>query len=61
MYVTGVDRQASIIALMSGLHRPALHAQELGFQHPYTGQWLSFTSEMPADLAAVKSGLSQMV
>lgn len=32
------------------LPRQALHAKTLGFQHPKTGQWLSFTSELPQDM-----------
>jgi 23S rRNA pseudouridine1911/1915/1917 synthase len=30
--------------------RPFLHAEELGFDHPTTGERLSFTSALPADL-----------
>lgn len=35
----------------SGSPRVALHAAELGFQHPVTGDMLSFEMPMPADLA----------
>jgi 23S rRNA pseudouridine1911/1915/1917 synthase len=35
-----------------GLIRQALHAKRLGFSHPVTGEWLSFESELPADLAS---------
>ena len=38
--------------------RPWLHAAQLGFDHPGTGQRLSFTSELPADLAEVLGRLS---
>jgi 23S rRNA pseudouridine1911/1915/1917 synthase len=34
-----------------GLTRQWLHARELGFAHPATGEWVSFTSAYPADLA----------
>jgi 23S rRNA pseudouridine1911/1915/1917 synthase len=34
-----------------GLTRQWLHARELSFTHPSTGEWVSFTSEYPADLA----------
>jgi 23S rRNA pseudouridine1911/1915/1917 synthase len=37
--------------------RPFLHAEALGFDHPVTGERLRFTSELPADLAAVLAGL----
>ena len=34
-----------------GLTRQWLHARELSFTHPGTGDWVTFTSEYPADLA----------
>lgn len=34
-----------------GLERQFLHAARLGFRHPRTGEALSFTSELPADLS----------
>lgn len=33
-----------------GLTRPALHAAELGFTHPVSGEDLAFTSPLPPDL-----------
>lgn len=33
--------------------RQALHARSLGFQHPVTGKWMQFDSELPEDMAAV--------
>jgi len=35
------------------LPRHALHAKELGFVHPVTGEKVKFDSELPADIAAV--------
>ncbi|AZC13769.1 RluA family pseudouridine synthase [Microbacterium sp. ABRD28] len=35
-----------------GLTRQWLHAHHLAFIHPATGEWVSFTSDYPADLAA---------
>jgi 23S rRNA pseudouridine1911/1915/1917 synthase len=35
-----------------GLTRPFLHAAELSFDHPVTGERLTFTSPLPPDLAA---------
>jgi 23S rRNA pseudouridine1911/1915/1917 synthase len=32
------------------LPRQALHAKTLGFEHPETGKWMSFTSETPDDM-----------
>ncbi|WP_030450309.1 RluA family pseudouridine synthase [Herbidospora cretacea] len=34
-----------------GLSRQWLHAVTLGFEHPSTGEWVSFTADYPADLA----------
>lgn len=34
-----------------GLTRQWLHARRLSFAHPGTGDWVTFTSEYPADLA----------
>lgn len=31
----------------------ALHARQLGFYHPRTGEWMEFTAEPPADMMAV--------
>jgi 23S rRNA pseudouridine1911/1915/1917 synthase len=38
---------------MVELNRPFLHAAELAFQHPTSGDELRFTTPLPADLAAV--------
>ena len=35
------------------LPRHALHAKELGFKHPSTGQWIQFDSELPKDMTEV--------
>ncbi len=35
------------------LPRQALHAKELGFEHPTTGKWMHFDSEIPEDMAEV--------
>lgn len=32
------------------LPRQALHAKTLGFEHPTTGEWLSFSTEIPEDM-----------
>ncbi|NIX65887.1 RluA family pseudouridine synthase [Gaetbulibacter sp. S0825] len=32
------------------LPRQALHAKTLGFKHPKTGEWMSFTTELPEDM-----------
>lgn len=40
-------------AISAALGRHALHAAELGFTHPISGQALDFTAPLPADLAAL--------
>lgn len=35
------------------MQRQALHATSLGFTHPRTGEWMEFTSELPADFRQV--------
>ncbi|MFZ5963294.1 RluA family pseudouridine synthase [Thalassococcus sp. BH17M4-6] len=36
-----------------GFPRQALHAAELGFDHPVSGDWMAFEAEMPQDMAAL--------
>jgi 23S rRNA pseudouridine1911/1915/1917 synthase len=38
-------------------HRQALHAAELGFVHPVTGEQLHWRSELPADLRELLNAL----
>ncbi|MBE7698956.1 RluA family pseudouridine synthase [Oerskovia sp. Sa1BUA8] len=40
-----------VLAKKVGLTRQWLHAVQLGFEHPATGQWTQVTSEYPEDLA----------
>ncbi len=42
------------------LNRQALHARDLRFQHPYSGEILSFSSAMPRDIARVIDGMSPL-
>lgn len=35
------------------LPRHALHARELGFKHPATGEWMQFESQLPPDMHEV--------
>jgi len=41
-------------AALAALGRQALHAHILGLQHPSTGEFLEFRSELPADLARLR-------
>ncbi len=40
-----------VLAARLGLERQWLHAVELGFTHPGSGDWVDFHSDYPADLA----------
>lgn len=42
-----------------GMERPALHAAELGFEHPTTGEWLEFTSPLPDDMVSLLAELGE--
>jgi len=39
--------------------RQALHATRLGFAHPRTGEWLSFATESPLDMAEILASLDR--
>jgi 23S rRNA pseudouridine1911/1915/1917 synthase len=47
-------------AALSALARQALHAAELGFRHPATGEDLRFSSPLPADLQRLSDALHKM-
>lgn len=58
--VYGGNRRASAKALgpqvaeaVAAFPRQALHAAELGFQHPVSGESLTFSSPMPPDMAGL--------
>lgn len=44
-------------AALAGLGRQALHAAELGFEHPASGKQMHFTSDLPDDMAALVATL----
>ncbi len=49
---------ADLRAIVDGLGRQALHAAELGFEHPVTGEEMAFDAPLPPDLAALESALA---
>ena len=58
-YATKVNRLPEpLAATVSGLGRQALHAAELGFEHPESGEELLFSTPLPADLAALEQALA---
>ena len=48
---------APAASLVKQLGRQALHAAELGFEHPRTGRGMQFSSPMPEDMAALMAAL----
>jgi 23S rRNA pseudouridine1911/1915/1917 synthase len=50
--LVGDDRYGGVAVprLLHEVDRPLLHARYLGFEHP-TGEWMEFTSELPADFS----------
>lgn len=50
--------EAAAQAALTSLGRQALHAAELGFEHPVTGKRLKFTSDLPPDMAALRDALA---
>ena len=46
----GAARAAEVRKALEALGRPALHARDLGFEHPVTGERLRFTAEPPRDM-----------
>ncbi len=43
---------------VAALGRQALHAAELGFEHPATGEEMAFEAELPADLQRLEAALA---
>jgi 23S rRNA pseudouridine1911/1915/1917 synthase len=57
-YATKVNRLPEApAAIISGLYRQALHAAELGFEHPTTREEMTFEAPLPPDLAALEESL----
>jgi 23S rRNA pseudouridine1911/1915/1917 synthase len=45
--------------MLDGFGRQALHARELSFEHPQTGEVLSFAAKVPADMSALVACLEE--
>ena len=63
VYGTSHKASANILtdeakAGLTALGRQALHAAELGFEHPISGRAMHFTSPLPADLAGLLDTLA---
>jgi 23S rRNA pseudouridine1911/1915/1917 synthase len=62
LYASGFRTKATRLPeplrdIVERLGRQALHAAELGFEHPVTGEELTFSSPLPPDLAALDAAL----
>ena len=53
----GLNLEPGLEALLNGFQRQALHAVELGFVHPESGQELSFESPPPDDMRQVLAAI----
>ena len=49
---------AGLPAWEQAVGRQALHAEQLTFQHPMTGEHMSFTAPLPPDLASLEQLLA---
>jgi 23S rRNA pseudouridine1911/1915/1917 synthase len=62
VYATGFATKANRLpeplkSAVTGLGRQALHAAELGFEHPVTGEELAFEAPFPPDMMALEAAL----
>ena len=62
VYATGYATKSrrlpdNLRAIVDGLGRQALHAAELGFEHPITGEEMFFDAALPPDLAELAAAL----
>jgi 23S rRNA pseudouridine1911/1915/1917 synthase len=48
-----------LVAALRGFRRQALHAERLAFEHPVTGESLSFEAPRPADMNALLAALRE--
>ena len=49
----------SLIAVLSGFRRQALHATRLTLEHPVSGEILSWHADVPADMSELIAALRQ--
>jgi 23S rRNA pseudouridine1911/1915/1917 synthase len=50
---------AEVVDLLRGMHRQALHAAHLAFEHPLSGEPLQFEAALPADMQVLLRALAQ--
>jgi 23S rRNA pseudouridine1911/1915/1917 synthase len=66
VYGSGFRTKASLLpeaaqGALALLRRQALHAAVLGFEHPVTGEHLSFEQEWPADMEQLHQALAALI
>jgi 23S rRNA pseudouridine1911/1915/1917 synthase len=49
-----------IAEAIAGFSRQALHAEALGFEHPSSGEYLEFESDLPEDMTELKRILTEL-
>lgn len=56
------DSDEANSGMLDGLiQRQALHASELAFRHPLTGEFMSFHAPFPPDMASLEQALIAMI
>jgi len=50
---------AALLDMLDSFDRQALHARELSFEHPETGDFLSFSADLPTDMASLIACLAE--
>ena len=53
------SRKVMFNKLIASLGRQCLHARTLAFEHPRSGEWMSFESEIPADMKLTVAKVEQ--
>jgi 23S rRNA pseudouridine1911/1915/1917 synthase len=66
VYGSGFRTKASLLPeaaqdALASLRRQALHAAVLGFEHPVTGEHLSFEQDWPADMERLHQALAALI
>jgi len=56
----GLQLDPALLERLEAFPRQALHAAELGFQHPLNGQWLQFSAPFPPDFQALLDALAPL-
>ena len=59
-YIKGAQKcPPEMRTILAAFPRQALHAAQLGLEHPVTGEWLEWQAPLPQDMAQLLSGIRQ--